>query len=357
MTTIIAFLVVLTVLVFVHEFGHFWVARRCGVQVDIFSVGFGPELWGRTDTKGTRWRLSAIPLGGYVKFHGDADAASRPDKAAQSMSPQELERSFFHKSLGQRAAIVVAGPAANYLFAMVLLAGLFATYGNPVLPYSVVGEVSPDSPAEAAGLTPGDEILSVDGQAVSRFSDLRAAVRTSQGDPLTLTISRDGQERTLTLTPAMNSYGEGEDQVTIPQIGVLPDIGPMPVGQAIAAGVTEPFALSWMALSSIAEMIVGDRSTEELGGPLRIAQISGEVAQIGVLATLWWMAALSINLGLINLFPIPMLDGGHLMFYAIEALKGRPLGDKAQEIGFRIGLGLILALLVFATINDVLYSM
>ncbi|MGP1395824.1 MAG: RIP metalloprotease RseP [Inquilinaceae bacterium] len=349
---LLPFLVVLTVLVFVHELGHYWVARRNGVRVEVFSVGFGPELFGFTDRAQTRWKFSAIPLGGYVKMYGDADAASSPDEAVPHMTAEQQAESFHHKRLGQRAAIVAAGPAANFLFAFVAFAALFLMGEHP-FPAAKVGEVQAGSAAEAAGILPGDRIVEVDGVAISRFAELANLVRASDGEGISLTLRRDDESFTVQATPEMATVTLTDGQeVQVPRLGLVAETGPYGPLEALGQAATETASITWLTLSGVGEIIAGDRGAEELGGPLRIAQMSGNVAQIGVVAVLWFMAILSINLGLINLFPVPMLDGGHLMFYAFEAVRGRPLGQRAQEYGFRIGLALVLTLMIFATWND-----
>lgn len=357
-TYVIPFLVVLTVLVFVHELGHYWVARRNGVRIETFSIGFGPELFGRTDKTGTRWKFSAIPLGGYVKMFGDADAASTPSGAVRSMTPAEREVSFFHKRLGQRAAIVAAGPIANFLFAIIGLTLLFSIYGQPFTPADI-GSVQPESAAAQAGMLPGDVIVEVDGQVIERFEEVQQIVRFNQGTPLALVVQRDGQRLPISVTPQVTTVTD--------RMGNSHTIGLLGIGRAgMEYRRHDPLTALWQAgretvnltvgtLGAVGQMIGGSRGTEELGGPLRIAQMSGEVAQSGIVALIWFMAILSVNLGLINLFPIPMLDGGHLLFYAVEAIRGKPLGDRAQEYGFRIGLALVLTLMVFATWNDLVH--
>lgn len=350
---LIPFLIVLTVLVFVHEFGHYWVARRAGVKVEVFSIGFGPELFGITDRAGTRWKFSAVPLGGYVRMYGDADAASSPDHdGGERMTAEQRAVSFHHKRVGPRTAIVAAGPAANFLFAMVALALLFAFHGNP-MPRAEVGAVEPGSPAAMAGVEPGDRVVAVDGERVRRFMELATLVRASDGAPLVLTISRGGSRLELQAVPEMRTFPlEDGGEVQVPMLGLSPHAGPYGPLQSIGMGVSETFALAGLTLRAVGEMITGTRGTEELGGPVRIAQMSGDFAQLGIVALLWFMAILSINLGLINLFPVPMLDGGHLVFYAVEAIRGRPLSPRVQEYGFRVGLALVLTLLVFVTWND-----
>src|SRR5579885_83112 len=349
---ILPFLVILTVLVFVHELGHYLVARRNGVRVEVFSIGFGPELFGWNDRAGTRWKFSAIPLGGYVKMFGDADPASAPGADLAQMTEAERAVSFHHKRLPQRTAIVAAGPAANFVFALVLLAGLFATVGQPYTP-PYVGQVQTGSAAQQAGIKPGDVIAAIDGERIDRFEDVQRIVRLNTGTPMRVTVERSGQDVTLTVTPRMTSFTDrfGNEH----KIGLLGIEGKgvnyirrNPASAVWAAG-QETVNLTVGTLEAAWQMLLGLRPTDELGGPVRIAQMSGEVAQGGVVAVLWFLAVLSINLGLINLFPIPVLDGGHLLFYAAEAIRGRPLGQRAQEYGFRVGLALVLTLMVFAT--------
>jgi regulator of sigma E protease len=351
---LVPFLLILSVVVFVHEFGHYWVARRNGVRIEVFSIGFGPELFGRNDRHGTRWKFSAIPLGGYVKMLGDADAASATIDLSHARDPD----SFPSKSVWQRMAIVVAGPLANFVFAIVALAILFAVVGRPFTP-AEVGAVQPESPAAAAGLLPGDKVAAVDGASIESFEELQALVRGSAGRELLVTIERDGERLDLPLTPAAS---EIEDRFgNRHQVGL---IGVSRAGVeyrrsnpllALFEATAETGRMIGGTLYALGEMIVGSRGTQELGGPLRIAQMSGQIAQDGFVPALWFTAVLSINLGLINLFPIPMLDGGHLLLYGIEAARGRALTERSQEIAFRFGLAMVLSLMVFATWNDLVH--
>jgi regulator of sigma E protease len=349
------FLVVLTVLVFVHELGHYLIARYNGVKIEVFSIGFGPELFGWWDRAGTRWKFSTIPLGGYVKMYGDADASSGlPVANIGRLTAEEREKSFHCKTLGQRAAIVAGGPFANFAFAIVALAILFMTYGQPFTP-AQVGQVLPGSAAEAGGIRDGDTILSIDGSAVERFEDVQQVVRLNPNVPMTMVVKRDDQQVTLKVTPTQIEETDRLGKHRIGQLGIRGSgakyVQRDPIS-AVGRAVGETWNLSVTTLQAMWQMIIGTRGSEELGGPLRIAQLSGEVAQGGLVPLIWFMAVLSVNLGLINLFPVPVLDGGHLLFYAAEAVRGRPLGQRAQEYGFRVGLALVLTLMVFATWND-----
>ena len=355
---ILPFLIVLTVLVFVHELGHYLVARYNGVRVEVFSIGFGPELFGWNDRVGTRWKFSAVPLGGYVKMFGDADAASAPGASLERMSAEERAVSFHHKRLPQRAAIVAAGPIANFVFALVVLALLFATVGQPFTPADV-GAVQPGSAAEQAGIKAGDVISAIGGERIERFEDVQRIVRLNTGTPLEMVIKRADRDVNITVTPRITAFTD--------RFGNQHKLGLLGIERSGVNYVREdPFTAVWRAgqetvnlctgtLQAVWQMVLGMRTTDELGGPLRIAQMSGEVAQGGVVALLWFMAVLSVNLGLINLFPVPVLDGGHLLFYIAEAVRGRPLGQRAQEYGFRVGLALVLTLMVFATWNDLVH--
>lgn len=353
------FLLVLTVLVFVHELGHYLIARRNGVRIEVFSIGFGPELFGWFDRAGTRWKFSAIPLGGYVRMFGDSDPSSSMGIARLGeLTAAEQQVSFHHKRLLQRAAIVGGGPLANFVFAILVLALLFATYGQPFTPADV-GQVQAGSAADKGGVQVGDTIVSIDGGVIERFEDVQQIVRLNPGEPMTITVRRDGKLVTLHVTPARTEMTDrfGNHHV----IGLL-GIGRSGVeyikrnpASAIGQAFGETWNLSVSTLQAMWQIIIGTRASDELGGPLRIAQMSGEVAEGGVVPLLWFMAVLSINLGLINLFPVPVLDGGHLLFYAAEAIRGKPLGQRAQEYGFRIGLALVLTLMVFATWNDLVH--
>lgn len=356
---VIPFLVVLSILVFVHELGHYLVARYNGVGVDVFSIGFGPEVFGWNDKAGTRWKVSWFPLGGYVKMVGDADAASTPDhEGLQKMTQDQRSRSLFYKTVWQRIAVSIAGPLANYLFAILIFAVMFATLGQPQTT-SIVQGIQKDSAAAAAGILPGDRITSINGAPVERFEDIIRTVQQHAGDPVTVVVNREGHILSLTVTPKLSTKTDIFGRVH--KSGLLGVQGSKPTYMQRSwlttwwYATTEVISMSWQTLEALGEIIIGVRSADGLGGPLRIAQMSGEIAQAGFVALITLMAVLSVNLGLINLFPVPMLDGGHLLFYFIEAARGKPLSENAQEWGFRIGFGLIVILMITATWNDLIH--
>ncbi len=354
---ILPFLILLTILVFVHEMGHYLVARRCGVRVEVFSVGFGPEIFGWNDRHGTRWRFSAIPIGGYVKMFGENLSGSDKDGEATRLSADEFAVSFAAKTLAQRAAIVFAGPFANFLLAIVLLSGMFMAFGQPFTPADI-SSVEPGSAAERAGLQPGDVIAVINGTEIERFEDVVRIVQLAPGRSLAITVLRDGREIELN---AVAGIHEQEDRFgntqTIGRLGVRRGGGDRKLirhdpATALWRATVETVSLSGRILDFVWQMITGTRTTKELGGPIRIAQMSADMWQLGIESMIMFAVALSINLGLLNLFPIPMLDGGHLLFYGFEAIRGKPLGERAQEMGFRIGIVMVLGLMVFATWND-----
>jgi regulator of sigma E protease len=446
-TYVVPFLIVLTILVFVHEYGHYIVARWNGVRVDVFSVGFGKELFGYTDSAGTRWKFSLLPLGGYVKMHGDADASSSTVDQSTALDPD----SFPAKNVLQRMSIIVAGPLANILFAAVALAFLFAIVGRPFTP-AVVGKVEEGSPAAIAGLMTYDQIVAVNGSDIDSLEELRAIERESAGTELRLTVDRDGDEIDIPMTPAavtredrrldqtfeIGDLGIGPpltpaevasvrpgsaadeaglqagdrivavdrepllsfedlqgivsqspdaellftierdggtldipitpklveitneqsgETLNIGRIGVERPLPPLQRSNPIAAlgdGVAETWRLTTLILGSVWQLITGNGSTDDVGGPIRIAQITGELTKDGLFPAVMFTVMLSINLGLINLFPIPVLDGGHLVMLFIELIRGKPLNERSQEIAFRFGLALVLSLMVFATWQDLM---
>ena len=347
------FLCVLTVLVFVHELGHYLVARWNRVRVEVFSIGFGPEIIGWTDRAGTRWKVSLLPFGGYVRMFGET-----PEEGVERPPLSEADKavSFSHKSLRQRAAIVVAGPVANFLLAIVVSAVLFATVGQQ-LTSTVVGDVAPDSAAAAAGIEPGDKILALNGQPVSRFEDVAGVVMLGLGEPLHMKILRAGKPLDITATPKVveqvDIFGDkhriGLLGITSGKSGEIVHYDP---ATAVYMAVVETYRRTVGMLKAIGQIIEGIRPSNEVGGVLRIAKMSGDIFSRSVIDTIDFAVLLSINLGLINLFPVPLLDGGRLLFYGAEALRGRPLGPRAEEWGLRLGLALVLSLMLFATWND-----
>ena len=355
---VLPFLIVLTVLVFVHELGHYWVARRNGVRIEVFSIGFGPELFGWFDRAGTRWKLSAIPLGGYVKFFGDADAMSAPGGQLPTMTAEERAVSFHHKPLGQRAAVVAAGPIANFVFAIVVSAVLFMLVGQPYTPPEI-GAVMPGSAAEKAGFQAGDRVVAINGDGIDRFEDIQRIVQLNLDQPLDVTVRRDGREVALKAIPSVVEESDRlGNKIKVARLGIRGSgveyvhRGP---GMALWQAVVETYNQTTGTLKALGQMVTGHRGSDELGGPLRIAQMSGEVARGGVANLFAFMAFLSVNLGLINLFPVPVLDGGHLLFYLFEWTRGRPLGPRAQEYGFRVGMILVFSLMILATWNDLVH--
>lgn len=351
------FLVALTILVFFHELGHFWVARLAKVRVEVFSVGFGAELFGWNDKAGTRWKIGVIPLGGYVKMFGQSDLPGDEDEDQPPLTDKEKAVSFQHKTLAQRTAIVAAGPIANFLLSVVLIAGLMATFGA-ARPYAGVGEIMPGSAAAEAGFETGDRIVSIDGEAVEWFSDLVRIVSVQPEMLLKIKVRRGDDEFVLTATPKRHQQPGAEGKtVEIGLLGVRYDPQQMHYERqnplmAVWLGIQQTASLTEKTLSFLGQVISGRQGTEGIGGPLRIVQYAGITFQSGIENFILFLAVLSINLGLINLFPIPILDGGHLLFFAVEAIRGRPLGPQAQEYGFRFGLILVLILMVFVTWND-----
>jgi regulator of sigma E protease len=361
---VIPFLAVLTVIVFVHEMGHYLVARWCGVAIQTFSIGFGRELFGWNDKQGTRWRLSAIPLGGYVRFVGDMNAASTPDnEVIANADPVLAPRLFANKNVWQRIAVVAAGPLANVLLTFLILYSLLLGYGRYTIP-PIVGSVVSGSVAESAGLQPGDLIVSVDGYAVRGFEDFQRLVATSPQRPVTIALERNEAPTTIVLTPEVTEVQDrfGNTQ-RIGRIGVSRDVAetdvslyrPGPV-EAIGMTVEEIRFIVQRTAAFLGDFFVGRGDVEQLGGPVKVAKVSGEVATLGIIALINLTALLSLNIGIFNLLPVPMLDGGHLMYYLVEAVRGRPLSMKVQEIGFRFGFALVLALMVFTLFNDTLFA-
>jgi regulator of sigma E protease len=358
---LLPFLFVLTVVVFIHELGHFLVGRWCGVKVKAFSIGFGKEIFGFYDRHGTRWRLAWIPLGGYVKFADDENGASVPSKdALQRMSAEERAGAFHTKPLWAKSAIVAAGPIANFLLAIVIFAASFAIFGMPVTAPRV-DDVVADGAAARAGFVAGDLIVSIDGEAIDSFGDMQRIVSSSADRELKVEVNRAGKLIALKITPDRKEISDRfGNKLRQGVIGIKRNtnsakdwevrrFGPI---EAVGMGVKQTVFIITRTLGYLSDVVMGRESPDQVGGPIRIAEVSGQVASDGFLPLLQLTAVLSVSIGLINLFPVPLLDGGHLLFYAIEAVRRRPLSERVQEIGFRIGLALVLALMIFATWND-----
>lgn len=359
---VLSFAAVISVIVFIHEFGHFYVARLCGVHVEVFSIGFGRELWGRTDRHGTRWKIALLPLGGYVKMYGDAGAASTPDDSLiANMTPEQQKISFHYKPLWAKALIVAAGPMANFLLAITVFTYFIFTVGIASTK-PIVGSVIEDSPAQTAGLHEGDRITKIDGLKIRTFNDIPAHIVTNLGTPVMLEVKRNGELFTIKLTPKTIEeedmlgnkvkrplIGLRSQQITYENVGLL---------KAVGVATQKTYDMCATSLQVLGQMIHGDRGVDELKGPLGIAKLSGEVTSQGETMSetlrlfLWFVALLSVNLGMVNLFPIPMLDGGHLLFYCIEGVRGRPLAERFQEYSFRFGFVLIAGLMALSLFND-----
>ena len=352
-----SFFIVLSAIVFIHEFGHYIIAKWCGVKINAFSIGFGKELVGWNDKSGTRWKIAALPLGGYVKMYGDASAASTMDEdALEKMSPEERKLTFHHKPLYKKAAIVAAGPLANFLLTIVIFTYFIMTVGLPSSE-PVVGQVMPNSPAEAAGLIPGDRITKINEDMVSSFNDIPYLLSTNLGTPVTLLVKRNDKELSMVLTPKEVQDDDGlGNKIKHPVIGIKSqDIKYQDVGlaKAVEESVHRTVMLCTSTLKVIGQMVTGKRGASDLKGPIGIAQLSGQATDKDFHTVLWLIAMLSANLGLVNLFPIPVLDGGHLAYYAAEAVSGRPLAQKVQEYGFKIGFVILFMLMTFTILNDV----
>ena len=351
-----SFLVIISVIVFIHEFGHYLIAKLCGVRVEAFSIGFGKELVGWNDRSGTRWKISLIPAGGYVKMFGDAGAASTPDANLENLSDAEKRVTFHYKPLWKKAAIVAGGPLSNFILTISILTFFILTNGLPSTE-PLVGEVMPDTPAYEAGFEKGDRILSIGGENVQVFSDIPMKIATNLGTPIDIVLKRGDETLHKTITPqAFEDKDALGNAVTRPLIGFrsmemkYEDTG---LVRAVGEAVKRTYDICASTLTAIGQMITGKRDAKDLKGPLGIAKLSGQAAEKDVQTILWFIAMLSANLGLVNLLPVPLLDGGHLLFYGVEALRGRPLAVKIQEYGFRFGFAVLISLMAFSLFNDV----
>ncbi len=357
--TLLPYIIILTILIFVHEFGHFIVGRWCGVKIHVFSIGFGKELFGFDDKQGTRWKFCAIPLGGYVKFAGDANGASMPDAEALSvMTDQEKRDSLFFKPVWQRAAIVAAGPIANFLLAILLFGGLFYARGVPILD-PVIGNVRAGGAAEEGGLKFGDRVLRIEGDKIDSFEDLVAVVSINGGHPLKFVVQRDGTEVPLTITPRVVDRDTNLGKHRTGQIGAestrdatnfrVKELSPV---EAVIFGAQKSWFIVDRTVRYFGGLIAGRERADQISGPIGIAAVTGEIAKDGFPSLVFLAAVISVSLGFFNLLPVPILDGGHLLYFLIEAIRRRPLSLGVQEFGFRVGLGLLAMLFLFATYND-----
>lgn len=352
---VLPFVLIITPVVFFHELGHFSVARAFGVRIETFSIGFGPPIVSWMDRKGTHWKISWIPLGGFVKFFGDLDASSAPDRAAaETMTPSERAVSFQYKPLYQRALIVAAGPAANFILAIVVLTGFLAIYGAVSAP-ALVSRVVPGTPAQAAGFHPGDLIVDIDGRHIGSFDDVTAFVAMRPGEPLKVMVERGGKDFVLHVTPRLtvlkDQFGEVEK---IGQMGI--EVRTRYEQYGVWGAFREACHMTGLIIQSTLDLpgrvFTNSTAVSQLNGPLGIAKISAQVARVSFLSLVKLAAFISVSIGLVNLFPIPLLDGGHLLYYGMEAVMGRPLGARAQDVGFRLGLAVMLGLMLLATWND-----
>ena len=356
---ILTFLAVMSLIVFVHEMGHFLVGRWCGVTVDVFSLGIGPELYGFVDRKGTRWRLAWIPLGGYVKFHGDANGASMPDVQGQEqMAPDEKSVTLGGQPVWKRAAIVAAGPAFNLLLTLAIFSGIIFAYGQAIQ-QPRIRNVVPQSPAEAAGFKPGDLVLSIDGRSIKSFQDMTRIIIMSADIPLAFEVEREGATVAINATPRAQVEQTSAGKERIGRIGLggsrdAKDLRFETYGlvDSVRLGAVETWFWIENTGTTLKQLFSGRVSADQVSGPLGIGQILGDVAKDTPDRLISLIAILSLSIGLFNLLPIPLLDGGHLMFYAYEALRGRPMSEKVQEIGFRVGLALVATLMIFVVSND-----
>ncbi|WP_447766172.1 RIP metalloprotease RseP [Sphingopyxis panaciterrae] len=353
--TILAFLAVLGPLVFVHEYGHYIVGRWCGVKADTFSIGFGRKILGWTDKRGTEWRIGWLPLGGYVQFAGDRDAVSQPDADWQQLPPEERSHSFPAQPVWKRALIVLAGPVTNFLFAILILAG-FAWIGGQAVTPPVVGGIEAGSAADAADLRKGDRIVAIDGRPIAVFDDIVMAVAHRPGERMQVRVSRDGGERTVELAPRLvrekDPFGKDYERAVIGVMVPQQQMQPVPLWKAPLVGVQHTWAIVRQTGEVLGQFVTGRRSIKDMNGPVKIAEFSGKAATMGLASLITFIALISINLGFINLLPLPMLDGGHLLFYAYEAVRRRPAPQQAQEWAFRFGFAAIVTLMLVVTFND-----
>ena len=353
----LAFALLITVVVFIHELGHYSVGRWCGIGVETFSIGMGKQIWGKTDKYGTLWRVAILPIGGYVKFYGDEDPSGKKLEVSENIKDH---MNFHNKSVWKKIATTAAGPLFNFILAIFIFSIIFFFRGESLVqPY--VGQIVDESPAYNSGLEAGDEIIYADTKEILYFNDLRDYVLENPENEIELTVIRDGVEKKIFLTPEVISSKDrfGNDYSSA-RIGVIGSQNPEHVElkkygliTSIYRGTYETYNLSAKILSYLGKLIAGRESIDQMGGPIKIIQISGEISNYGIIPLLALIAAISVNLGIINLLPIPVLDGGHLLYYSLEVVRGKPLSQKTQEIGMQIGMSLLIALMIFVTFLDI----
>ncbi|KQX19976.1 MULTISPECIES: RIP metalloprotease RseP [unclassified Sphingomonas] len=355
--TLLAFLLVIGPLIFVHELGHYFAGRWFGVKADAFSIGFGREIAGYTDSRGTRWKLGWMPMGGYVKFAGDMNPASTPTPEWLALPPEERAKTFQAKPVWQRFLIVFAGPFTNFIVAIAIFMAFFAAYGAPRTP-SIISAVMEGSPAAEAGMRPGDRVVAIEGRPIERFDDLADMIRFRPEERLRIDFVRGSAEKTVFVVPAANverdRFGNEFRKGTIGVMSGPQIVVPVPLHELPVEATRQTFGIVRMMVDTLGQIVTGRRSVKELGGPIKIAQVSGQQASLGLLNFVMLMALISINLGFINLLPIPMLDGGHLVFYLFEGIARRPVPERAMEWAFRSGLAVLLSFMIFVTLNDIL---
>lgn len=359
---ILPFVLVMTAIVFFHELGHYLVGRWCGVKIDAFSLGFGPEIYSRIDKRGTRWRIAAFPVGGYVKFHGDADASSAPDhEGLATMAPEERGSTLAGQPLANRAAIVAAGPLANFILAVAIFFALFVVFGRAEQTPRI-GAVEPGSPAASAGFQVGDLVKAVNGRQIATFEDLQQATVLSTGLPMSFVVDRSGVETRLTATPEIAVVDQGPlGKRRMGRLGLASSSNPadlridrcaLPV--CFVWGAQEVGFIVEATGAYVGGLIAGRETADNMSGPIGVGQIAGEMAKISLWQLLSLAGLFSVSVGLMNLLPVPLLDGGHLLYFAFEYVRGRPLSERMQQIGIRIGIAFVAALVIFTTSHDIL---
>ncbi|MFT4718801.1 MAG: regulator of sigma E protease [Rickettsiales bacterium] len=354
---LLSFIFIISIIVFVHEFGHYYIAKICGVKIEQFSIGFGKEIFGFNDKHNTRWKFCLIPFGGYVKMFGDRNPASLPSDEIKTFSKEEKSTSFYFQNVYKRIAIVIAGPLANFILAIFLLTIIFKINGiQQTLP--IISKISKNSPAEKSSILPNDKILKINNKNINSFEMIKEFVIINGDEELLFHIERDGKVIMINILPEMREKKDiFDNQVKLPFVGLEANKTikkKLSILEALSVSVRRTYEMSANILTSLSQLVTGQKSLKELGGPVKIAQYSGKSINMGLIMTLYFIAIISINLGVINLLPIPTLDGGHLFFYIIEVLKGKPVSEKIQNYSFKFGITFIIMLMSFTILNDIL---